>query len=309
MNRRQLTLGLAAGAAMSGAFSPAFAQPGPKTRSASGYRPSGFTPFEKKLLDRISLADGKVREAETAGPADKNARGLALDGGKAAILNFAVQERKYGISLDGTEDVLVKNFSFSKRRSQDIFGSGLILGQKVPTKAETWVSNAWIDLKGAGPVEDYKKANNEAITIEKGNKRLNIREAVLLGGEESGLDNKCDVQMDAAFVASGHRPVRTWSSGSLVLANSIVLALPGHGGFWFGGGKETAKLDYFNCRFGKKGDKADALSDTIPEWMITIEDGVQARISKLAKDPFDRSAASFWVGADTPVPAGYLAGR
>jgi hypothetical protein len=37
--------------------------------------------------------------------------------------------------------------------------------------------------------------------------------------------------MDAVFIASGHRPVRLWSGASLVLTNSIVLAMPGFGGF------------------------------------------------------------------------------
>jgi len=135
-----------------------------------------------------------------------------------------------------------------------------------------------------------------------------VRQAVLVGGEESGLDNKGDVRMDAVFIASGHRPVRIWTGASLVIANSTVLAFPGFGGFWFGGGEGVARLDYYNCRFGHVGDRPEDLTDTIPDWMVTPEadDPVDIRIRKLSRDPFDRSPRSFWTPVRTPTPPGYL---
>jgi hypothetical protein len=266
-----------------------------------------LTSFEKSLFDRIRDS-GAIYQDDALPPADNNARGLILQRGSAAILNMSVWGRKYGLSLDGTGDVLIKNFSFTYRRSKDQYGAGLVLGGKAATRGETWVSNAFIDLKGNGPIADYRQANNEAISVERGNNFVNVRQSVLLGGEESGLDNKGDVRMDAVFIASGHRPVRIWTGASLEISNSIVLAFPGFGGFWFGGGEGQARLDYYNCRFGRVGDRIEDLTDTIPDWMINPEadDPVDIRIRKLSRDPFDRSSRSFWTPVATPIPPGYL---
>jgi hypothetical protein len=290
----------------------ALAQPGsvaPRYQAgAEEFRAEPLTPFEKNLLTR-ARASGAVHENETPPPADNNARGLRLESGKAAIVNLAVRERKYGISLDGTGDVLIKNFTFIDRRSKDAYGSGLIVGQKEAAKGETWLSNAWIDLRETGPNPDYKLANNEAISVERGNRPVNVRRAVLIGAEESGLDNKGDVRMDASFIASGHRPVRIWNGASLVLVNSTVLAFPEFAGFWFGGGEGIARLDYYNCRFGRVGDRPEDLSDHIPDWMIAHDedDPVQIKIQRLTKDPLNRDPGGFWVPAGTPAPSGYLA--
>jgi hypothetical protein len=290
----------------------ALAAPAPAQQASSGmteFRSEPLTPFEKRMLDR-ARSSGEVHENEAPPPAGDNARGLILKGGQAAIVNLKVRERKYGISLDGTDDVLIKNFTFTGRRSKDIYGSGLILGSKNGAKGETWLSNAWIDLKERGPNPDYRLANNEAISVERGNAPLNVRRAVLIGAAESGLDNKGDVRMDASFIASGHRPVRIWSGASLVLVNSTVLAYPDFGGFWFGGGEGVARLDYYNCRFGRVGDRPEELSDRIPDWMISREEGdpVEVRIRRLTRDPLDRDGQGFWVRTETPRPRGYLAG-
>lgn len=272
---------------------------------AGEFRAEPLTAFESDLLRRIR-AGGVVHADQRPPPAGNNARGIVLDRGNAAIMNLAVRERKYGISLDGTGDVLIKNFTFIDRESKDHFGSGLILGQKTPTRGETFLSNAYIDLKERGPEPDYRRANNEDITVERGNGMLNVRQAVLIGAEESGLDNKGDVRMDAVFIASGHRPVRIWSGASLLLTNCIVLAAPDFAGFWFGGGDGVASLDYYNCKFGRIGDRFSELKSEIPDWMILREDDVRARISHLDYDPLDRSPESFWTPVNTPIPHGYL---
>jgi hypothetical protein len=248
---------------------------------------------------------------EDHGPAPNNARGLRLKDNRAAIVGLSVRGRKYGISLDGTRDVLIKNYRFLDRQSNDRFGAGLILGQQQGTHGETWLSNAWIDLQEPGPEPDYKKANNEAISVERNNAPLNIRRAVLLGGADAGIDNKGDVRMDASFIASGHRPIRVWSGGSVVMANSTVLSMPGFGGFWFGGGEGPARLEYYNCRFGRAGDSASRLSDEIPDWMVNKDedDAVQVRIRRLSRDPFDRGPDSFWAPTRTPIPRGFLSGH
>ena len=275
---------------------------------ADGFRPEPLTPFEKSLFTRADRSGGELHENEAPAPAGDNARGVILTRGDAAIVNLAVFQRKYGVSLDGTGEVLIKNFTFADRKSTDIYGSGLIMGGKTATKGETWLSNAWIDLKGAGPIADYKRANNEAITVERGNKPLNIRRAVLIGGEESGIDNKGDVRMDASFVASGHRPIRIWNGASLVIANSTILAHPKFTGFWFGGGEGVARVDYYNCKFGRIGDRPDQLTDRLPDWMIAKEEGdaTDVRITRLDRDPFSRSPDSFWIRTETPIPSGYL---
>ena len=315
MTRRGFAITLLAGASLIAgvAVAASWAQGAPQRSRLSGaneLQPEPLTPFERELVRRAEES-GDVHMNENHGPADNNARGLRLKDSRAAIVGLVVRGRKYGISLDGTRDVLIKNFSFIGRRSNDRFGSGLILGQQQGTRGETWLSNAWIDLKEPGPEPDYKKANNEAISVERNNAPLNIRRAVLIGGAESGIDNKGDVRMDASFVASGHRPIRVWNGGSLVMANSIVLAMPRFGGFWFGGGEGPARLEYYNCRFGRVGDNAGALRDEIPDWMVgkDEDDPVEVRIRRLSRDPFDRDPGGFWVPAEAPIPSGFLSGR
>jgi len=307
MDRRLIWLtSLAAGMIALGVFA-SYAGAQSAQAGAGEFRPEPLTPFETQLLTR-ARSSGEVHEDERPPPADNNARGIALKDNRAAVVNLTVRQRKYGVSLDGTGEVLIKNFVFLGRRSKDIYGSGLILGQKEASKGETFLSNAWIDLEESGPNPDYKRANNEAITVERGNGRLNVRRAVLIGAEESGLDNKGNVRMDASFIASGHRPVRIWTGASLVIANSTVLAYPGFGGFWFGGGEGVAQLDYYNCRFGRVGDRPEDLSSHIPDWMIAkdADDPVEMRIRRLTKDPFNRDNGGFWIPTQSPEPRGYI---
>lgn len=285
----------------------AFAQGAAPTPLQTAYRPESQTQFESRLAD--SLSGHGARETDLVrDPAPNNARGLALKGKNAAIIGLTVTGRKYGVSLDSTGEVLIKNYVFRRRQSKDIFGSGLILGQSAPTRGETWLSNAWIDLQGKGPIPDYQFANNEAVTVEANNARLNIRKAVLIGGEESGLDTKSNVRIDASFIASGHRSVRIWTGARVVIANSIILAYPGFTGLWFGGGKGEAKFEYYNCLFGAVGDDQGQLVSDPPGWMMhhDDDDDVTIRLRRLDKDPFERGRDSFWVPARAPVPPGYL---
>jgi hypothetical protein len=279
----------------------ASAQPG---RIQGRYVSEPVTAFEAALAGRSDTLNADL----LLGPAPGNARGLIFKNQTAAVLGLTVIGRKYGVQLDGTGDVLVKNFIFRRRQSNDIFGSGLILGQSHPTRGETWVSNAWIDLEGKGPIPDYKLANNEAVTVELNNAPLNIRKAVLIGGEESGLDNKSFVRIDASFIASGHRSIRAWSGSRLVIANSVILAYPGMTGLWFGGGAGEARVDYYNCLFGAVGDSMDQLHRDPPDWMIhrDADDPVAIRLRRLDRDPFDRAKTSFWKSARAPIPPGYL---
>jgi len=278
--------------------------------SPDQYRAEPLSAFELKLLTR-DRKSGAAQENQTREPQGGNARGIVLTQGDAAIVDLSVTGRKYGISLDGTGEVLIKDYRFVERRSNDPFGSGLILGQKKKTAGETWLSNAWIDLKEAGPNPDYKHANNEAVTVERGNAPLNIRRTVMIGAQESGLDNKGDVRIDASFIASGHRPIRVWNGASVVIANSTVLAFPGFHGVWFGGGEGVARFDYYNCRFGHVGDPAERLSSDPPDWMIAKDEGdpVTVKIRRLDRDPFDRGEGSFWVPAKAPIPDGYVRGN
>jgi hypothetical protein len=266
-----------------------------------------LTAFESRLLGEIRRT-GRVFEGQAFGTAAGNARGLALRDEDAGVIGVSVAGRKYGVSLDGTGRVLIKNFRFMGRRSNDRFGSGIILGQKTATHGETWLSNAWIDLKERGPDPDYQRANNEAISVEHGNRPLNVRRTVMLGGQDAGLDTKGDVRIDASFIASGHRPVRIWSGDRVVITNSVVLAFKGFGGFWFGGEKGVASLEYYNCRFGQVGDRADQLEAELPAWMIERDpaDPISVQITRLKADPFDRGEGSFWTPAEAPRPGGYL---
>ena len=102
---------------------------------------------------------------------------------------------------------------------------------------------------------------------------------------------------------SGRARQWIWRGASLVIANSIVLAHRDFGGFWFGGdgGGET-RLGYFNCRFGRIGDRYEDLSTRLPDWMVAVEDDVNPRIEQLSRDPFGRGAESFWIPVKAPVP-------
>jgi len=280
----------------------ALAQPGGRFQAGHA------SAFEAGLIQRAAAGDGLQTDIRV-GPAGNNARGLVLSGGDAAVVGLDVSGRKYGVSLDGTGDVLIKDFVFTDRQSKDIFGAGLILGQKTPTRGQTWLSNAWIDLKGRGPILDYQAANNEAISVEQGNGPLNVRSAVLIGGEESGLDNKGDVRMDGVFIASGHRSIRVWGGARLVIANSIVLANRGHTAIWFGGGDGEARFEYYNCLFGEVGDRWEDLVRDPPGSLIDRADDVPLRMRRLQSDPFDRGRDSFWRPTDAPVAPGYLKGR
>lgn len=307
ISRREVVLAATAAACAPSWSATAQAPPAAATLQrpgAASFRVESLTQFEKALLERIRHG-GTVQENIAPPPAYNNARGVALIGGSAAILNPAVWGRKYGITLDGTSEVLIKNFTFTFRRSNDQFGAGLSLGGKAGTVGETYLSNAYIDLKEPGPNPDYRLANNEAVSIEAGNRPLNVRRAVLIGAEESGLDNKGDVRIDASFIAAGHRSVRIWSGGSLILANSVVLAYPEFTGFWFGGGNGVARLAYFNCLFGRVGDGSAARSSTIPDWMISRDEGIDARIVRLTSDPFSRKKSSFWISTTVPAPPGF----
>lgn len=284
------------------ASAAALAQPGGRLQAE---RQSAF---EAGLVQRAAARDA-LHSGLREGPAGNNARGLALSGGDAAVVGLDVSGRKYGVSLDGTGEVLIKDFVFTDRQAKDIFGAGLILGQKTPTRGETWLSNAWIDLKGRGPIPDYKAANNEAISVEQGNGSLNVRRAVLIGSEESGLDNKGDVRMDGVFIASGHRSIRVWGGARLVIANSIVLANRGHTAIWFGGEDGEARFEYYNCLFGEVGDRWEDLSRDPPESLVERADNVPLRMRRLQTDPFDRGRSSFWTPTEAPVPPGYLKGR
>jgi hypothetical protein len=283
------------------ASAAALAQPG------GSFQAQRESTFEAGLMQRAAAVDALQMDTK-AGPAGNNARGLVLLGGDAAVVGLDVRGRKYGVSLDGTGNVLIKDFVFTDRQSKDIFGAGLILGQKTPTRGQTWLSNAWIDLEGRGPIPDYTAANNEAISVEQDNGPLNVRRAVLIGGEESGLDNKGDVRMDGVFIASGHRSIRVWGGAQVVIANSIVLANRGHTAIWFGGKDGEARFEYYNCLFGEVGDRWEDLSRDPPESLIDREDNVPLRMRRLQSDPFDRGRNSFWTPTEAPVPAGYLKG-
>lgn len=280
----------------------------PNGRGPTRFEPERGSAFEMGLL-RKAARENALHTDVHAGPDSNNARGLIISGGDAAVIGLDVTGRKYGVQVDGTGDVLIKNFVFADRKAKDVFGSGIILGQKTPTRGQTWLSNAWIDLKGRGPIIDYKLANNEPISVERGNAPLNIRRAVLVGGEESGIDNKGVVRMDAVFVASGHRSIRIWAGARMVMANSVVLANPDYFGIWFGGEGGEAQLDYYNCLFGKVGDRWEDLTSDPPEWMIQHHDEVPVRLRRLERDPFDRDPDSFWIPTQTPVPPNYLKGR
>ncbi len=74
-----------------------------------------------------------VREDEVIGPAYKNARGVGLKEGEAVLTDIGVWGREMGISLDGTGQVLIKNFAFAHRRSMDPYGAG-ILSERRPRR-------------------------------------------------------------------------------------------------------------------------------------------------------------------------------
>ena len=60
-----------------------------------------------------------MHENEAPPTAGNNARGLILANTQAAVINLTVTGRKYGVSLDGTHDVLIKNGLAKPRPTED----------------------------------------------------------------------------------------------------------------------------------------------------------------------------------------------
>ncbi len=268
--------------------------------------PEARTGFETGLIETLRPT-ALVREDEVIGPAYKNARGVRLKEGEAVLTDIGVWGRKMGISLDGTGQVLIKNFAFAHRRSMDPYGAGIFVGEKTPTTGVTYISNAYIDLAEPGPNPNYKIANNEAIAVERGNAPVKIRKVTLLGAEDAAIDAKSIVDIDASFLASGHRTVRVWDGSVVTIANSTILAFPGYSGIWFGKGE--TKFRYYNCRFGEVGAAESELSSDPPEWMISRDEGAEPELIALEEDPFEREGETFWVPSSSPTPAGYLKAR
>ena len=96
----------------------AFAQGAAMSPPQTAYRPESQTRFESRLADRLS-GHGARQTDLVRDPAPNNARGLALKGKDAAIIGLTVTGRKYGVSLDNTGEVLIKNFVFRRRQSED----------------------------------------------------------------------------------------------------------------------------------------------------------------------------------------------
>lgn len=269
----------------------------------AGLQPEERTRFEERFVDNLP-DEAVVRSEEIIRPAYNNARGIRLEEGGGLLEDIGVWGRKFGLSLDATDDVLVRNFAFSHRRSMDPYGAGISISEQTPTVGTTYISNVHIDLAEPGPNSDYDIANNEAILIERGSGPVMIRKASLLGAEDAAIDVKSNLEVDASFLASGHRTLRLWEGADVTIANSTILAFPGYSGFWFGSG--PSRLRYYNCRFGEVGDDPSELSSDPPDWMISGEEDAQPEIVALDDDPFDRGRNSFWAPTTAPTPAGYL---
>lgn len=273
-------------------------------------RPLGLEPEPRTSFEEALVADledtALFRADEIIRPAYQNARGVRLNSGSAVLENIGIWGRKVGISLDGTEQVLIKNFAFTHRRSTDPYGSGIYVGEKTGSTGVTYISNAFIDLAEPGPNNDYTIANNEAIAVGRDSAPVRMRRATLLGAEDAALDIKSTIEVDASFLASGHRTLRIWGGAEVTLANTTILAFPGYSAVWFGEG--PSRLNLYNCRFGVVGDDVSELTPYPPEWMINRQDGAEAEIVQLETDPFERDGDSFWAPASAPTVAGYLGG-
>lgn len=284
-------------------FSMAFAVDADPLGRRSGLVPEAWTAFENRFASELAQ-NASRQEGRLIGPAYKNARGLRLEGGDALVADVGVWGRKIGVSLDGTDDVLIKNFAFTHRRSMDQYGSGIYVGEKTPSSGVTYISNAYIDLAEPGPNPDYAIANNEGLAIGRDSEVVRLRKVALLGAEDAAIDSKGTVEVDASFLASGHRTIRLWGESEITIANSTVLAFPGYSAIWFGKGKSTFR--YYNTRFGIVGSDESQLTLDPPEWMIAREDGAEPEIIALEEDPFVRGGDTFWQPTTAPVLPEYL---
>jgi hypothetical protein len=262
-----------------------------------------MTPYEKNLVSYVESTGGQVYENELRAIAGTNARGFRLKDSSSAVIDSHVKERKYGISLDGTDTTLIQGFSFYDRVSTDIYGSGIVVGSTTPPYGETYISNVYLDLKEDGPNNDYSQANNEPISIERNSPTVNIRKAVLVNGQDAGIDNKSVAYIDSSFIASGGRTIRIWDDAEVVIANSIILAYPDNHAIWLGGtGSGVARLSYYNCLFGYVGSSPDTYVDTLPDAMVSVYNNSAVEIVKLEEDPFDRAEEGFWTNPRMPLP-------
>ena len=266
-----------------------------------------------KPASELSLHEGKIIPNYSGG------RAIVADKANALIMDCEVDQAKYSITIHSvTGAALLKNIRIGQRSSPDsIFGSGIIMdgtntGRK-PSTGDDYASNVWCDLDQE-MLGEYKINNSEPYCGEIGNKLFRLRDSVMMRGGEAGLDSKTPIYMDSTFVV-GKRVMRHWNFTTTetrwVIANSILLMPPGGQMYWCNGG--PTRLSYYNCKFGIIGQKYSELVDTLPpEWTGVVngkstEDGSPAIIEKLASDPFERSAASFWQPVECPIPDGMLA--
>lgn len=284
-------------------FSMAFSVDADPLGRRSGLVPEAWSAFETAFAQELS-ADAVRQQDTLIGPAYSNARGVRLEAGDALIADVGVWGRKIGVSVDGTDDVLIKNFAFTHRRSMDPYGSGIYIGEKTPSDGTTYISNAYIDLAEPGPNPDYDIANNEGIATGRGSGLVRLRKAALVGAEDAAIDLKSKIEIDGSFLASGHRTIRLWGEADVTIANSTVLAFPGYAAIWFGSGKSSFK--YFNTRFGVVGADESELTLDPPDWMIAREEDAEPEIIALSDDPFPRDGDSFWQPTTAPVLPGYL---
>lgn len=253
-----------------------------------------LTDFETRLLARIEALPSKTVFKDRTVPSAEGARAFTLKG-DGALLNCTARNFKYGLGISAiANDVLIKNFDAQVRLSPNsIYGSGII-GDGPNThypasNAGVYVSNVFVD-QGLQPDPTYKRANVDGLTIEQSYKTWRIRECALLNSGDAGIDGKSPYEMDACVVTGGHRVLRFWGSGTIRIANSILIARKGYRSFFWGGGGDI-RFEYHNCLFGYEGDQN--FSDTFPSDGLEQEEA-RVTVAKLSADPFDRSSTSFW---------------
>lgn len=240
---------------------------------------NAFAPYQpaRAVLDR------------QVGPAPGNsvvytgAETLAIEGLAATLM-------KYGLQLMNTSTVSAYDVTYDGwGGGGQIYGSAIMIGNnKRPTTGVTYIQRLSADGKQA-PDGSYKISNTDFVTVEANNQPVFLRNVTGRNFGDAGIDAKAKVYVMNATLDSGHRMLRAWGAGEIILVNSIVNSAPGRSQVWVQNSGSTVK--YYNvlwCNAAAEpsaGNPACSADPTSVEGDQIAGAAARARVMRLSGNP------------------------
>lgn len=234
-----------------------------------------------------------------------------------------IAQKKYGLDLRGLDYAYGENVCFQNQVSTDGYGSGVMVGgtRSAPpvNPGSIHLRNIWSDsaptpgrVISAHPDPFNAKVNNEALTVELGNKPVRLQGATLFNGDESCIDAKSDVMVSHGVLHGGLRTIRSHHGARMTFYRSVFILDPAAGlfsGHWIRDGRDVAEFQYFECLFGFAGQAFNQLVDR-PEKLPGFEQGRhtqrdsdtgEVEITALRSNPFSADPF-FYDNFDLAIP-------